>query len=328
MIEQFSFSSDGPDPVAKFEEYARLYSNGSDVSSSGEPFHAQVRAWKLDRFLIFDRRLNGVVHERSARVDADGFDHLILHYVVSGRLDGSALSRFEVAEPGDLVLLDATRPSRTTPRNAHLITASVARPSALAGLGSLGDIHGRIVRPPESLLLGDFLMSIVNRSEFLTDAALPHVGRALVDLLAGAWSDLSLGSHGRHREAFLRMQAIDRCIRHRLADRGLSAEIIANDTGVSRSSLYRTLEPHGGVARYIQKQRLEALRTRLWLGATAPLSVLATELGFANEAHMSRLFSEMFGLSPSACREASRDGSGVEAAHLQWEGWMTGVQSI
>lgn len=69
MIEQFSFSSDGPDPVAKFEEYARLYSNGSDESPSGEPFHAQVRAWKLDRFLIFDRRLNGVVHERSARVE-------------------------------------------------------------------------------------------------------------------------------------------------------------------------------------------------------------------------------------------------------------------
>lgn len=221
-----------------------------------------------------------------------------------------------------MVLLDATRPTRTTPRNVHMITASISRFTAEAALGVLGGVHGRIVRPPDSLLLGDFLRSIVQRADFLTPGTLPHVGRAMMYLLAAAWSDLAAGAGDPRREGFLKLQAIDRCIRRRLGERDLSADVIAENTRISRSSLYRLLEPQGGVAKYIQTHRLEALRARLWRGPSAPLADLAVELGFAGEAHMSRLFSERFGLSPGAYRTAARDGSGVEAARFQWEGWM------
>jgi AraC-like DNA-binding protein len=322
LIEHFSFSSVGGDQAAKFEEYARLYANGSDVGPSDDPFHAEVRAWKLDGAILFDRRLGGMVHSRNERVRTDGFGHLILHYVVSGKLEGSELSRFDRAEPGDMVLLDATRPTRTTPRNVHMITASISRSIAEAALGALTGLHGSVVRPPDSLLVGDFLISVVRRAEYLTPGALPHVGRALMDLLAGAWGERSAATADPRRETFLKLQAVDRCIRHRLGERGLSADVIAEDTRISRSSLYRLLEPHGGVTRYVQAHRLEALRARLWRRPSAPLADLAAELGFAGEAHMSRLFSERFGLSPGAYRTAATDGSGVEAARFRWEGWM------
>src|SRR5262245_42527666 len=70
---------------------------------------------------------------------------------------------------------------------------------------------------------------------------------------------------------------------------------------ISHTQLYRLFEPLGGVAAYIQEQRL----ARAWRELSNPAGShrriydIAFDLGFSSEAHFSRSFRRAFGMSPS-----------------------------
>ncbi|TAJ54007.1 MAG: hypothetical protein EPO54_01575, partial [Brevundimonas sp.] len=85
MIESFSFSTQGLTPPEAAETYRNLYDGGADVVSSGQAVSAEVTAHRLDRLILFDRRLTGVGHARPAqRVGLNGFSHFVVHLVVEG----------------------------------------------------------------------------------------------------------------------------------------------------------------------------------------------------------------------------------------------------
>ncbi|MGH6858693.1 MAG: helix-turn-helix domain-containing protein [Phyllobacterium sp.] len=56
-------------------------------------------------------------------------------------------------------------------------------------------------------------------------------------------------------------------------------------------------------------QRARALRQRLMLTSTEPLSQIALLCGLADQAHLSKLFRRMLGQSPSAWRRRNSTGT-------------------
>jgi hypothetical protein len=82
MTERFNFSSLDRPAASAFNDYVELYKNGSDVARGRGPFHAQVRAWRLDGVLLFERRLSGAVHSRKERTVTDDFSHIVLTLVL------------------------------------------------------------------------------------------------------------------------------------------------------------------------------------------------------------------------------------------------------
>ncbi len=79
--------------------------------------------------------------------------------------------------------------------------------------------------------------------------------------------------------------------------------------GVSRSQLYRLFEPLGGVARYIQRQRLLLAYSMLTdPKVTAPIAGIAESLCFSDAAGFSRAFRREFGHSPSDMRMSAATG--------------------
>ena len=326
MSNRFWFSSAGLEEAEAFGRYRDLYAGGSDVARGAGPFHADVVAWRLDRLLLFDRRLGGVIHSRRDRVARDGFDHVVLTMVREGALDVWVEAGGEsVAAAGDIVLFDARQPWRTAVRSAHLITISVAREVVEAALGQAHDLHGWVLGAPVNHILADYLVSLVNRAPQLTPERLPSLSRAFVDILASATPRAAAKGAEKIRLDFLRREAVDRCIADRLADRGMSTATISAATGISRSSLYRLFERHGGVVSYIQRQRLEAIRTALDDGVEGSLTQLAHAYGFADERHMSRLFSETYGAPPGTYRQQSRapqEPGDPSLARRRWSAWM------
>ena len=135
----------------------------------------------------------------------------------------------------------------------------------------------------------------------------------------GAASDV----HGRRRDQ-RRREAVACFVGANLARRDLCADDIVHATGVSRSALYRLLEKQGGVTRFIQDRRLSALRDALDRGGADRLSDLAERFGFADEAHMRRLFVAAHGVSPAAYRDEMRAAEANEAltGYRKWKGWM------
>lgn len=324
MSEIFSFDSTGLDPDEAFSQYCSLYASGSDVERTTAPFFARVRSWRLDRTLLFDRQYGGIRHHRGTRVKRDGFEHFVLHHVVSGELLGGPAGKARPVGPGETLILDTREPMESAATSVQLVTVSLARDAMRAAAGHVDHLHGRRIGRQEGALLAALLRELVEQVPRLSPGAHAGVTRMLVELISLAVNPL--GASGRsdfYRLEHVRREAVRRVIEANVATPDFSVQEIVQLTGISRASLYRLFEPQGGVARYIQLCRLQQLRERLDDRAYdgRSLAELAPTVGFSGESHAGRLFKQVFGISPGAYRAASIRGSEVPSVEMMSRRW-------
>lgn len=329
MVERFAFSGQGLDEAQAFQRYRALYSGGADVTRLDGALVTEVRSWRLDRILMFDRVLAGVGHSRSEpRVRQDDFSHFTVSIVREGMLEGSRESGFEQAGPGQIVLQDTRRPTRTTNRTVSMLTASVARDLVEAAAGSATGLHGRVLAPAEAGLLGDYMLSLAARAPALNADAGGSVSRVFVELLSLALNPTTGASRtAMAREDFSRRETLQRYIDGRLEDPQLSAATVVAATGISRATLYRVMEPHGGVARFIGARRIARVRALLDGPEEPTLAELADRFAFSSPSRLTRKFTEVLGLSPTAYRRMVRDpDQAIEALRQRWAAWMIEIR--
>lgn len=324
MKEEIRFSSDGLAEDEAFEHYHRLYARGADVVRLDGPFRASVTGWRFRHMLLFDRQLSGMAHVREERVQADGFDHIVLHHVLSGTLIGGPRSGFDVAGPGDIVFLDTRRGHRTEARDLHLITASVSRDLVLAALGSLGALHGHVAQAPDTAMLSDFLQSLVRHAPRLDDRHDGAFARALIELLPTALGGPRDVAVEARRQDHLRREAVEQLIEREIANPHLTGAAIAEQVGVSRATLYRLYQRSDGIARHVRRRRIDAVRRALEGAEERDLGELAQAYGLGDAATLVRAFEADQGIDPAAYRARVRQGRGdpVETGTRRWNGWM------
>ncbi|WP_373046937.1 helix-turn-helix domain-containing protein [Vulgatibacter sp.] len=121
--------------------------------------------------------------------------------------------------------------------------------------------------------------------------------RAISRLAGGPWELPRM--HPRARE-------VVRAIRDQLPDREVSLERLAERVGLSPSRLLHVFTASVGIPirPYVRWVRFQLAATAIVAGT--PLSEAAAAAGFADAAHMTRTFKEMFGLTPSALQRRSR----------------------
>lgn len=324
MKEAIIFSSEGMDEDVAFTGYRQFYAQGADVERLNGPFHADVSGWRFRNLLLFDRHLSGVAHIREERVGADGFDHIVLHHVLSGTLLGQSRSEFGPAGPGDIVFLDTRLGHRTEAHDLHMITVSIARDLVLAALGSLGALHGLVARLPETAMLSDFLQSLVRNAPTLDNRHDGAFARALIELLPTALGGPRNLAIKARRQDHLRREAVEQLIDREIADPNLTGSAIAERVGVSRATLYRLYERSGGIARHVRRRRVDAVRRALEVSAEVDLGELAQTYGLGDAQALIRAFKADQGIDPTAYRASVRHhrGNPVETGTRRWNGWM------
>lgn len=324
MSEYFSFNSDSLPDQEAFRAYALLYENGSDVSRGEGDFRAEVRAWRFEGVLLFERRLSGVVHSRAARVATDGIDNVVLTLVLSGRVVGGDASGFAEAVEGDIYVMDTMRPSRTEFVSAHVLTASVSRAVIEAARGTASGFHGRLLTAPRNLILADFLRSLARNGDALDQEAQRGLSRAFIHILASVEDKgVRAGSEARLLD-YLRRDDVERMITDNLADPSLSVATLSRGNGMSRSALYRLFEDYGGVAQLIQRRRLDGVRRMLDNREAASWATMALMFGFVDEVQMNRQFLETYEVSLQTYRDgvAGSPPDPVMNLRRRWAGWL------
>jgi AraC-like DNA-binding protein len=106
-------------------------------------------------------------------------------------------------------------------------------------------------------LLIDYMRSLIARADAITAADAPFVARATTEMIAACF-DSTAETMARARTPIeaMTLERIQRHIGATLGSPGLHPEAPCGQFRISRTQLYRLFEPLGGVAAYIQEQRL------------------------------------------------------------------------
>jgi AraC-like DNA-binding protein len=282
-----------------------------DGRQAADGFVATAVAWNWGDAVMMDARIDAQRLRRSSRrIRADQIDHYAVRLHRVGHWAGDAGDRFVEVGAGEIMFLDLARPTRSSATRTDCFTMILPRDMLDPVLPS-ADLHGQVMRGGLGLLLGDWLQSLARN--------LPHVRPDEMSRLMDISADLLAACVAPSRDAVVRarpalesalLSQVRRVIARDLSASDLSPQTICRALGVSRSSLYRACEPHGGVAAMIKQQRLERIRTILAGGDPRRIGEIAHQHGFISEAHFSREFRRAFGCSP---REVRAQEAGPEA---------------
>ncbi|MBV8187171.1 MAG: helix-turn-helix domain-containing protein [Alphaproteobacteria bacterium] len=108
---------------------------------------------------------------------------------------------------------------------------------------------------------------------------------------------------------FTLMERVRRVVSQNLRSPSLGVTQLCREAATSRSQLYRLLEGEGGVAKYIQRRRLEESFSML-CDASCNLAIakLADLLCFCDSSTFSRAFRQEFGMTPGDVRRMALAG--------------------
>jgi AraC family transcriptional regulator len=218
-----------------------------------------------------------------------------LAYVLDGALEKTFRSRTMDLDRGRAVTMPAgaRHSARFGPRGARIAIVKLRDPSKPSG----GCLDGLVeLRAPGLAWLASRLADELRASD--TAAPLAAEGVAL-ELLAATSRERARATSTRapgwlrEAEELLHTRSAE-CVR--LGE-------LAEAVGVHPASLARSFrERHGmSVGDYGRRVRLERAAAEI-AGTDAPLAAIATEAGFADQSHFTRLFRRHFGTTPARYR--------------------------
>ncbi|MGC2202868.1 MAG: helix-turn-helix domain-containing protein [Stellaceae bacterium] len=314
-----SFTTQPLPPRNQFEAWREWYQPVFDViskQSSGEEFPAEIHLWKLGGLAV-SRTSAPSVHivRTKGHIRRDPVDHWIISYCARGaHLAKTAGTELEVPArvPYIWSLGQEFLHERTHVDRVQFLMAR----DAFRDIAPLLDAAcGSVLDTPLGHLLGDYMIALERRLAAVTEGDFSQIGNAVraivaaavapsVERVAVAKPQIDLGRKERVRQA----------VRRHLRTPTLGPKNLSRLVGMSRSNLYRLFEDTGGVARYIQRERLLEAHAILSDPATPQsISAIAEDLCFADSSSFSRTFKREFGYSPGEVRSAARAGMALDA---------------
>lgn len=278
-----------------------------DAAPLGD-FHNRSERFALGQLTIHVAEMAGQRYRRGAvQARRDSCDQLLIAVTLSGAQRGDAAGTSIRAGSGSFTLVDLAQSEAHVSTDSRTVLLALPREMAEHSGVTVRALHGRVVGPGAAELLVAHLKRVHAMLPALTVADGRRLEQVTLDLLAVT---LSLGATGADVTARARDTA------RQLAARGiveaelefgtLSVDYLCRRLRISRAALYRLFEAEGGVQAYIRQRRLMRARDMIERDPSLGIGTLAERLGFADAAHLSRLFRQTFDVTPSDFRAERR----------------------
>ncbi len=276
-------------------------------------FHATFKLYNFGQSVLGELDSSAARYLRSRKkILSDGLDSILLQLFLEGGVRFGSGTQTTYAEKGDIVVFDLNRPVDNFNTTFKHLTMMMPREMMDAAIPNISRWHGHVLphQNPAARLLRDLMISSFEMAPRFDTEAGRHVESATVALAAAAMSGNATFAEGavdEDVESVLTYQ-IKRHIRTHLGSEDLTPEALAKAFGVSRSQIYRLMEPLGGVASYVRQLRLQRCMNELGDPRFAHLNVseIAYRSGFTHLTTFNRSFRETFGMTPSEAREKNR----------------------
>lgn len=319
--------SEGAEPGA-YDRYRDSFADLYDVAD----VHGPARSHFTSRTSLTLFQAGVIAHGRSTaqtlirtpeRIRRSGIDSLNLTFVKAPMV-GDSSGRNVSTAGGTVHLQDMSRPSRSRWRRLHIINLTIPRERVTRWLAGT-DIHGAVLN--SDIGCGQLITHHLNVFSQIAPSLTEAEGEAAIE------AALLIVERALGRETFAsaaQVAAIYRTV-HETAIRFISRNLLAPDLNVatiaracavSRTTLYRAFDRHGGVAGQIQRMRLDRAREALRLRRDGVPTVtdIAFDYGFSSQGHFSRAYRARFGYSPSdepSLWGSRRIGAGLPLGEIQ-----------
>jgi AraC-like DNA-binding protein len=258
-----------------------------------------------------------------------GVDHYFLQLYASGGYSGALGRRNANLRAGDVEVLHMGQTFDTRAQASRTRAVMIPKDLLDDRIGSVADLHGTVLKRETGAgaLLGHYLRMLGRLTPRMTVADAPIIVEGCLATVAAALRPTAdaLNAAAPQVGAVL----ADRVLRHieaNLRDPALTADSLCARFRLSRSYLYRLMEPFGGVARYIRGRRLRLAMTMLNdpQGRSRRVADVAYACGFADEKTFGRAFRAEFAMTPSEARDPSGPAADV-AAPPDFSRWLVGL---
>ena len=306
-------STDGLPAPQQFDAWMGWYGGIVDIlpyHSRSSGFRAQRQSWQIGGCILSRVQMPAARIERDiTRIRRDPMDHWVVTLTDQARTLSTGDKLLSVA-PGTVTVMSMGRASTADraedsrlqlymPRNKFADLAPALDRACNTGLST-----------PLGSLLGDYL-GLLER--ILPDSApdeLDRFGDAIGAMVAACLaSDRDRADLAGSQIDVVWRERIRRTVRMYLRSPELGPRMLCQHLSISRSNLYRSMDAEGGVARYIQRQRLlDAYSLLCDPSVDRPIAAIGEELCFADTSGFSRAFRREFSASPGEVRAAARTG--------------------
>jgi AraC-like DNA-binding protein len=314
LLEPVIFSTAGLPVRDQFAAWHDQSARLIDVTEPIDPsagFAASHEVWKLGPFALSHVVSPAARYQRTlAHIRRDSIDHWVICVARQGShilRTGDAANEVPAGTPYIFSLDEAFAGERSSIDWLCLFVARDAFPELAVTI----DSHRKMLLDNAmARLLGSYIGTLVDQLPTLTAAELPRAVEATRTMIAACVGACASGGRASHADVeHARMARIRQIIRQNLGSAAIGPNRICRLAGVSRSQLYRLFEPHGGVARYVQRERLRhAHRALSSPEDTRDINRIAEELGLFDASSFSRVFRREFDYSPTELRMIAQSG--------------------
>jgi AraC-like DNA-binding protein len=234
---------------------------------------------------------------------------------INGSATGLEGDRLMQAGPGDVMFVDLSRPvaiqQSATEGLVDGVTLWMARDRIVPLISDENALHGLVLKPesPAGAVIGAPLRAFAGTAPKMSMTDFDAVAEGLVALAAKSTAPvLARDGDVVSSSPLATSVTIRRYIDRNLASPDLNADSVAAEFGLSRASLYRLFEPAGGIAKYIRKARLNRAFQEITAAELSNRRIghIAYSLGFKSVSAFSRLFHEVYRVTPGEAREQAR----------------------
>ena len=304
-IDRVSLDLDGASNEHRLDMWADIVRPFFDVSLLNKEAEAPIEradVWLLDNVALTRVAFGSQVFDRNrTHLGFDVADCLLVQLYLSGELHGEMEGQSFQIKPGDLHILDFSRPYAAQASKAHLVSFLVSHDLVGYDKGR----HPATLTVPRDDAVGRILrgtvLSVFDQVDAITKADQAAIAGGLVGLLRGAFFSSNSEVVAPAFTA-ARGRAMRDYIAQNLRSDKLTADAICSEFGLSRATLYREFEADGGLKRYITTRRLNAALKSLTFTDTprGAIGRAAETWGFSSTSHFCREFRKQFGFGPGS----------------------------
>jgi AraC-like DNA-binding protein len=301
-------------PREQFDAWRTWYGSVFDTTTrvpADKGFAARKSAWLLGGLTV--SRVSGPALHMSrtkALVKRNPVDHWVITVYKRGALKLIARGASLSPRAGVPIVISLADEIEIEKRSYERVRFYLARDCFRRIGGLLDGARANALDTVEGRLLADYMFLLVRSLPHLPSEDGPRLVTAVETMLAACLSpSVDRMANASGQMDFTLMERVRRTVRDYMHSASLGPDTLCHEAGTSRSQLYRLLQCEGGVAHYIQRQRLaESFTTLCDPANVVSIARIAEALCFGDPAGFSRAFRREFGMSPREVRAAALAG--------------------